>query len=123
MDQGQDIFRVWWDEGAEIVRCAWDPDAVCGEVEARRSIDAIEALGRGAAPLLVDMRELKTLDRGAREHFKTSKGGVAAMALLVESPLTKMLANFFMATDGDRTPTRMFTSQSAALEWLHGQRQ
>lgn len=111
-------FRISWDEAAGVLRFLWVPGAVCGEDEARRGTDALHALRRGAVPLLVDMREMTKLERGAREHYKHEKGGVAAMALLVESPVTKMLANFFMRTDTDRTPTRMFTDEDSALAWL-----
>ena len=44
------------------------------------------------------------------------------MALLIGPPVTKMLANFFMRQDADRTPTRMFTSEPAAVDWLQSQR-
>ena len=100
------------------MRTEWAPGSVCGEREARESTAALVALGKGAVPLLVDMRQMKKLERGAREHFKVDKGGVSAMALLVESPVTRMLANFFMRTDPDQTPTRMFTEESAAIDWL-----
>ncbi|MBA3309424.1 MAG: STAS/SEC14 domain-containing protein [Nocardioidaceae bacterium] len=120
-DDAQALYRVYWDEAAEVIRCVWAPGVVCGEKEARASTEAIEALGRGAVPLLVDMRNMKKLERGARERYKTSKGGVSAMALLVGSPVTQVLANFFIDTDPDTTQTRMFTDESAALGWLRGQ--
>jgi hypothetical protein len=114
----QESFQVWWDDRAGVVRCVWAADVVCSEQEARACTHAIEAVGRGGVPLLVDMRQMKKLERGAREHYKTNKGGVNAMALLVGSPVTRMLANFFMSTDVDRTPTRMFTDELSALTWL-----
>jgi hypothetical protein len=118
----QGSFQVWWDDRADVLRCVWAADVLCGEQQARACTHAIEALGRGAVPLLVDMRQMKKLERGAREHFKTDKGGVSAMALLVGSPVTRMLANFFMSTDVDRTPTLMFTDELRALTWLGGRR-
>jgi hypothetical protein len=110
--------RVSWDEGIGVARVVWPTGAVVGAQEAGETTAAIRALGRGAVPLLVDMREVSRLDRGAREHYKVDKGGVCAMGLLVGSPLTRMLANFFMSTDPDGTPVRMFTDEPAALEWL-----
>jgi hypothetical protein len=68
------------------------------------------------------MRAMKRLERGAREYYKNDKAGVSAMALLVGSPVTRMLANFFMRTDTDTTPTRMFTDESTALAWLREHR-
>ncbi|MEA2449367.1 MAG: hypothetical protein QOG63_1299 [Thermoleophilaceae bacterium] len=115
-------YNVWWDEDTHVIRCEWAAGVVCGELEAREATAAVAALGRGSVPLLVDMRTMAKLERGAREEFKVNKGGVSAMALLVGSAVTKMLANFFMRTDADNTPTRMFTDESAAIEWLHGPR-
>jgi hypothetical protein len=118
----QASYDVWWDEEAQIMHTDWAPASVCGESEARACTAAILDLGKGAVPLLVDLREMKKLERGAREHFKVNKAGVSAMALLVGSAVTRMLANFFMRTDTGQTPTRMFTEESAALDWLQEHR-
>lgn len=116
------LHTAWWDEAAGVLRLTWAPGTVCGEPEARASTDAVAALQRGAVPLLVDMRGMKKLQREARAHYKANKSGVSAFAMLVGSPVTQMLANFFMATDPDGTPARMFTDESAALVWLREQR-
>ena len=116
------LYDVSWDETEQVVRFVWAPDSVCTVQQARAGSATIRALGKGTAPMLVDMRQMKKLEREARELYKTDKGGVGAMALLVGSPVTKMLANFFMRTDTDTTPTRMFTDESVALTWLHAQR-
>ena len=112
-------FAASWDEDAQILRVRWSDGVVVGESEARAATEAIVGLGKGAAPLLVDMTDMGKLDRGAREHFKVDKGGTSAFALLVGSPVTKMLANFFMRTDADETPVRMFTDEQTAIAWLH----
>jgi len=116
------LCDVSWDEAERVVRFVWAPGSVCNEQEARIGTAAIRALGKGAVPMLVDMRQMKKLERDAREYYKTDKAGVSAMALLVGSPVTKMLANFFMRTDTDTTPTRMFTDEALAVTWLHEQR-
>lgn len=116
------LYDVSWDEAEQMVRFVWAPGSVCDEQEARAGSAAIRALDKGGVPMLVDMREMKKLERGAREYYKTDKAGVSAMALLVGSPVTRMLANFFMRTDTDTTPTRMFTDESVALGWLRERR-
>ena len=122
MAAGEKFSREYWDDEAQVLRVVWAPGSVCTGEAARMSTEAIGALALGPVPMLVDMREMQKLEREAREHFKVEKGGVCAMALLVGSPVTKMLANFFMRTDADRTPTRMFTSEPAAVAWLRSQR-
>jgi hypothetical protein len=115
-------YDVSWDEAEQVVRFVWAPGSICTVAQARAGSATIRALDKGTVPMLVDMRRMKKLEREARELYKTDKGGVSAMALLVGSPVTKMLANFFMRTDTDTTPTRMFTDESVALNWLHEQR-
>ena len=115
-------FDVWWDDDAGIIRFRVATGAVFGVVEAAASTEAVRALGRGAVPLLVDMRGIARLDRGAREHFKIERAGTTASAMLVESAMTKVIANFFMAIDGGQTPQRMFSDEAAAVAWLGQQR-
>ena len=103
------------------MRVTWGDGVICGESEARISTDAMRALGQGAAPLLVDIRGLKRMERGAREHFK-AENSASIIAMLVDSPVTKMLANFFLATYRGSNPTRMFTDEPAALKWLQDNR-
>lgn len=112
------MFRISWDETSGVIRFVWMPGGVCDVREAQEGTAALRAAFDRPLPLLVDMRAMTTLERGAREHYKRDKGGVAAMALLVGSPVTRMMANFFMRTDVDATPTRMFTDEGAALAWL-----
>jgi hypothetical protein len=117
-DPATTLFRISWDETHEVIRFVWVPGAVCDAREAEEGTVALRAAFDRPLPLLVDMRTMAKLERGAREHYKHDKGGVAAMALLVGSPVTRMMANFFMRTDVDATPTRMFTDEVAALAWL-----
>lgn len=115
-------FEVWWDDAAGIIRFRVAKGAVFGVMEATASTDAVRGLGRGPVPLLVDMRDIARLDRGAREHFKTERAGTTASAMLVGSAMTKVIANFFMAIDGAQTPQRMFSDEGAAVAWLSHQK-
>ena len=111
-------YQVSWDATHEVIRFVHTPGSVCDERQAQEGTAAMHAMFDRPLPLLVDMRGLTKIERGAREHFKRDKGGVAAMALLVGSPVTRMIANFFMRTDVDATPSRMFSDETAALAWL-----
>lgn len=63
-----------------------------------RALAAIESFGRGAAPLLADMRQMATFERDARKQDR-------AIALLVDSPVTRMMASFFWdATHAGTSP-------------------
>lgn len=70
-------------------------------------------------PCLIDMRDLKSATAEARAYMGV--GGAAyitAGALLIGSPVTKMIANLFLMMNKPPVPTRMFTDEKAAREWL-----
>lgn len=114
-------WRVSRDEATGIVRTVWLPGAVCGLGEAR----AVDAEIRGLVPRgilsLVDLRDVDTIDRPAREYFMGLNADYRATALLAGSVATRMLANFFIGLKRGSNPVRMFTSEAAAVSWLQAQ--
>ena len=114
-------YRVSWDEAAGVVRTDWLPGAVCG-IEEARAVDAeIQALGRGKVLSLVDLRDVTSIDRPAREFFMDRNPGYRAVALVAGSPSTRMLANFFLGLKRGPIPVKMFTEEDAAIAWLQAQ--
>ena len=73
-------------------------------------------------PVLVDMRLQKSITREARQFYsrKESMDIITALALFVESPISKVLANFYLGLNKPPCPTRLFTSEDEAREWLRG---
>jgi hypothetical protein len=71
-------------------------------------------------PVLIDMRLGRENDRETREYYSSSEGlrATKALALLVESPFTRVMANFFISINKPLVPTRLFTSEDAAVAWL-----
>jgi hypothetical protein len=114
-------YRVSWDPAERIVRTDWLPGSVCGLPEARAVTHAIKDLGQGSVPVLVDMRVMAKLERPAREHFVSDQGGVVAIALLAGSPVTRMMANFFIGMRRMPVPIQMFTDEAQAVAWLQNQ--
>ncbi len=41
-----------------------------------------------------------------------------ATALLIDSPVSRVIANFFMGLNRPLSPTRVFTEQTQAIRWL-----
>lgn len=109
--------HVWWDESSGVAHTDWSRGSVCDVAGARRVTEAVRAFGHGPVPIMVDMRYLATADRAAREHF-TSTDQATAVALLVASSVSKVVANFVIGLHRMPVPTRMFTDESAALGWL-----
>ena len=79
-----------------------------------------EVGGRRRRPVLIDLRHAKAMDRDARTYYagpETAHRQLAA-ALLIESPLSRVLGNFFLGLNKPLVRTRVFTSEREALAWL-----
>ena len=90
---------------------------------AQALIADLSLLTRGSAspsPILVDMRRSGGATREARTYLGGPTGKYAALALLVGSAATQMIANFFIALNHPKIPTRIFTDEEKALQWLRG---
>lgn len=115
-------YRVSWDEEAGVARTDWLPGAVCGIDEARAVDAEIKALGQGEVLSLVDLRDVDTIDRPAREFFMNQNPNYRAVAMVAGSAPTRMLANFFLGLKRGAIPVKMFTDEADAVAWLQAQR-
>jgi hypothetical protein len=72
-------------------------------------------------PILVDTRPMKSITGAARKHFSTNGRDtkISAMALLVGSPISKVIGNFFIGLNKPEVPAKLFNSESDALRWLN----
>jgi len=115
--------KLYWDEDNQIVfgECL---DMFHSEEKAKENIDAYERvrdrLGKEKTRVLVDMRAIKGVSRDAREYYANERTASIqrATALVIKSPLSRVIANFFMGLNRPLTPTRMFTDVDEAIEWL-----
>jgi len=112
-----------WLEDDGIVRVKVKPNIQIALEDAQAAIRAVSSVcGGKTRPALVDMRGLVAMEREARLYFageETAKVESAA-ALIIESPLSKAIGNFFMGLNKPLIPTRLFTSEAEALAWLKG---
>ena len=111
-------FRMWLRPDG-IVQLAWVPRS---EVLLEDAVAALTTLtqltgGRGS-PLLVDMRDVGQQARPARLEFARRYDVLAAVALVVGTPLSRMMGNLFMCMNKPLTPTRLFDKEAPAVAWL-----
>jgi hypothetical protein len=80
------------------------------------------AWGEHRRPVLVDAREVKSLNRDVRQYHSRPEAmrNVSALAMLVSSPLSSLIANFFITMTKVNVPTRIFTDETEARDWLKG---
>lgn len=114
-------WRVWWDDTVDVVRIDWLPGSVVGLEEARAVDAEVRALQRGRVLCLVDLGEVASFDRPAREFFMGGSEGYLAVALVAGSATTRMIANFFIGLKRAPISVKMFATGAAAAEWLQEQ--
>ena len=86
------------------------------DAEAAQQVGLILAAGK-AYPVVGDMRNIQRARPDARRVQPHPL--VSALAIIVESPVTRMLANAYLGITRPKQPTRVFTGLNAALNWLH----
>lgn len=71
-------------------------------------------------PILVDLRKIKSMERSARAFYAGSHTTrlEKAVAILIDSPIGRVIGNFFIGLNRSNVPTRLFTSEIEATEWL-----
>lgn len=116
-------YTMTFDDESGVLRVSWPPGSKCTGPAAVAQIAETDALGVALpVPLLVEMPKLGGMTRDARETFVASNHRFTKVALLTDSAVSTMIANFFISTRPVPTPIRTFTSESDALVWLTAQR-
>lgn len=116
-DQGGGaVTLLLGDDG--IVRLRWPENITVTGAAARAAVAAVEVLNAGQRrPMLVDMAVTKAVTREARTVFG-QPGSPSRIALLGSSPVDRVIANFILGVSSVPVPTRFFTVESEAMEWL-----
>lgn len=105
-----------------LVRFEWPDGVTISRADAQESMAAIATLtGNVASPVLVDLRPVTAVDREARRIF-ASTTVTSRQALLVDSPLSKTIGNFFLTLSRPTMPVKLFDDEAAAIAWLHDDR-
>lgn len=104
-----------------IVRARFNDGAEVTGDDARENLAATAALTGGRrVPVLVDLRRLRSQTPEARALFAGPEGTrvTLALALLIASPLSRVIGNFFLGFNRPETPARLFTDEREAEAWL-----
>lgn len=113
-------YTTWM--GADgIARTRVKPLAAVDIAEAKENSQAVNSLFTGKSfPLLIDSRQIKSMTREARDFFSMNNRAsyVLAFAIIIQSPLSSIIGNFFMGINKPRVPARLFTNEADAVKWL-----
>ena len=113
-------------DGRGLIIWRYLQDAEVGLEEAQEEVrvtgDLVEELLNGRSWLLIDIRKIRSIDRAARKLFASDwvsdTYGVQALALVIGSPVSCFIGNFWQTIHKPKHPTRLFTDEEKALEWL-----
>ncbi|MBI1947164.1 MAG: hypothetical protein HYS27_15820 [Deltaproteobacteria bacterium] len=113
-------MRLWRGDD-DIIRAVSYAGAHMTLEDAVENIQACARLaGQRRLPVQVDLRPIGSADSAARRYYA---GGEVAevcsvVALLIGSPVSRVLGNFFLTVDRPVAPMRLFTDEAEALAWL-----
>ncbi|MFO0584212.1 MAG: hypothetical protein U0229_18210 [Anaeromyxobacter sp.] len=114
--------ELWLEDG--LLRGRFLPDADVSGDDARENLDAsVRLLGGKPSPTLIDLRSVRSQSAEAR----TVLAGPGALrvsskvALLVGSPLSRVVGSFFLRFNRPETTTRLFDDEGKALAWLRSE--
>ena len=113
-------FRMWLRPDG-IVQLVWAPRSAMVLEDAHAATAAMAQLTGGRrSPLMVDTHDIGQMERPARIEFARRGDLVSAVALIVGTPLSRMMGNFFLSVSKPMAPTRLFDDEASALVWLQG---
>ena len=111
-------FRMWLRPDG-VVQMTWVSQAVIGLEDATAAIAVMtELTGGRRSPLSVDLHDGGQPSRLARVEFTRHDDLVSAVALIVGTPLSRVMGNFFLSVTRPPYPIRLFDDEASALSWL-----
>lgn len=105
-----------------ICRTKAKPGANINLEEAIENSQAVNSFFSGNKyPLLVDARDLASISKEARKQFAINgrETSITCFGLIVKSPLSRVIGNFFIGLNKPSVPARLFDDEQDALNWLH----
>jgi hypothetical protein len=124
-EQTVKVARLWLGQDG-IVRIIHVPNAAVTLEDAKETMAAYLKINEGVRrPLFVDTKEMKSLAREARQYYAGEEAArvASAVAIIVDTPVSRVLGNFYLGLSSPHLPSRLFTSEDEALEWLKGYRE
>jgi hypothetical protein len=112
-------YAKFWIE-AGIVFFVYKPNTSIDLAAAKKIVeDRINFQQQVDYPIFCDIRSMKNADKAARDFLaKEGSSYTKGVAVIVDSPMTKIIGNFYLGLNKPTSPTKMFTEREDALEYL-----
>ena len=116
------VSKVWLGEDG-IIRVVTFPNVDVTLEDITEINTHMKKIAKGKKlPVYNDIKGVKSITREAR-LFTSSEDSdqvSSAAALLIGSPVSKVIGNFFLGLNKSPYPTKLFTSKEKAVKWLKG---
>jgi len=116
------VAKLWLGEDG-IVRIIHVHGADVTLEDAQETMAAYLKINKGKKrPLFVDTKTMRSLAREARKYYAGEEAAkvASAVAIIVGTPVSRVLGNFYIGLSNPLLPSRLFSSEDEALEWLKG---
>jgi len=113
------VFYTWMENGICFTEVKQDGIIELPDAE-ENTIVVKKLTNNSACPILVDLRKIRSISKEARDHFsmRNRVPGVNAIAMLIKSPVSRIIGNFFLGLNKPVVETQLFTSKQKALGWV-----
>jgi len=120
--QSSRVAKVWvGDDG--ICRIIHEPNVDVSLADAQETMAAYKKINQGKRlPLFIDTKTMRSLSRDARHYYAGEEAAAvaSAAAIIVGTPVSRVLGNFYIGLSNPHLPSRLFTDEDEALAWLKG---
>ena len=116
------VAKIWMGED-NIIRIFYFQNVDITLQDAKEILEISMKLNRGKQyPMLIDARQVKSISPKARKYNSGQEASTVytVAAVLIGSPVSRMIANFVLKFNKPLMPTKLFTDENQAIVWLKG---
>ncbi len=114
--------RIWLrDEGITVIE--FKPGAEVNLANIKENFAVHRKLSQGKRiPVFTDVTGVKYMERAARVYSSGEEANkdIEALAVLVNSPLSRVLGSIFIGLNKPLYPFKLVSSEKEAIKWLKG---
>ena len=116
-----EYVEIWIEDG--IIMEIFKPEVKEVTLEIAKEVvrDRLKVSNKITRPIFIDMGNLRSIDKDARDYFVTelSTSYLSVSAVVLNSYVSWIVGKLFLSFNKPVLRTEFFKSRSKALEWLH----
>ncbi|MBC7696394.1 MAG: hypothetical protein H7141_13220 [Burkholderiales bacterium] len=104
-----------------IILCVLESETVDLNIAKMGVAHRVKLYGDKDYPILVRIKNVKHITKEAREYLASKDGcnKVKCGAIIIDSIVMSVIANFFLQINKPLVPTKLFTNKESAIDWLN----